>query len=92
MALTDAALRNLKPKDKQFKIADRQGLYILVEPDGARYWRLKYRYGGKEGVLALRVYPEVGASEARTRRDEALRTVSAYLSNAIFSRLSALAR
>ena len=73
MALTDAALRNLKPKDAQYKVADGQGLYVLVKPDGARYWRLKYRYGGKEGVLALGVYPEVGAGEARTRRDDARR-------------------
>jgi integrase len=73
MPLSDAALRNLKPTDKTYKRADGQGLYVLVKPDGGRYWRLKYRYAGREGVLALGVYPEVGAAEARARRDEAKR-------------------
>jgi len=55
MKLTDTAIRNAKPKDKQYKIADGGGLHLLVKPNGSKYWRLKYRYTGKEKVLALGV-------------------------------------
>lgn len=71
MALTDTAVRNAKPAEKAFKLADGKGLFIHVMPGGARYWRLKYRIGGKEKLLALGVYPEVSLKEARARRDEA---------------------
>ena len=73
MPLSDAALRNAKPKDKPYKLADGDGLYLLIKPDGGRYWRLKYRFAGKEKVLALGVYPEVTLAEAREARDEARR-------------------
>lgn len=71
MALTNVAAKNAKPKDKQYKLADSGGLYLLVHKSGSKYWRLKYRYGGKEKVLALGVYPEVPLAEAREKRDEA---------------------
>lgn len=69
--LTDAALRRAKPRDKQYKLSDSQGLYILVNANGSRLWRLKYRLFGKEKLLALGKYPEVGLAEARRLRDEA---------------------
>lgn len=71
MALSDTAVRNAKPKPAAFKLADGEGMYLLVKPDGAKYWRLKYRYEGKERLLALGVYPEVSLKAARARRAEA---------------------
>ncbi|CBJ50882.1 Putative integrase prophage protein (fragment) [Ralstonia solanacearum PSI07] len=73
MALTDTAIRNAKPGDKPIKLFDGGGLFLHITPAGQRYWRLKYRFAGKEKLLALGVYPRVGLKEARDRRDEAKR-------------------
>jgi integrase len=73
MPLTDTAIRKAKARAKQFKMGDAGGLYLLVRPDGAKYWRLKYRYAGKEKLLALGVYPQVSLAEARADRDDAKR-------------------
>jgi len=69
--LTDAAIRRIKPGGKVRKHADAQGLYLEVTPTAAKYWRMKYRFAGREKRLAFGVYPEVSLAEARTRRDEA---------------------
>ena len=71
MPLTDAAARNAKGREKPYKLADGKGLFLLVKPEGGRYWRLKYQFGGLEKVLALGVYPEVSLAEARKGRDAA---------------------
>ena len=71
MALTDTHIRNAKPKAKAYKLSDGGGMYLLVKPDGARYWRLDYRFAGKRRTLALGVYPTTALSNARTRREEA---------------------
>ncbi|MCU7876787.1 MAG: tyrosine-type recombinase/integrase [Candidatus Thiodiazotropha sp. (ex Lucinoma borealis)] len=71
MALTDTAVRNAKPKEKAYKLFDGGGLFLLVNPKGSRYWRLKYRFQGKEKLLALGVYPDVSLKTARDRRDTA---------------------
>jgi integrase len=71
MVLTDTHIRNAKPKAKSYKLSDGGGMYLLVKPDGARYWRLDYRFAGKRRTLALGVYPTSTLSKARTRRDEA---------------------
>jgi len=71
MALTDTKIRNAKPKSKPYKLHDRDGLFALVHTNGSRYWRFKYRFLGKEKLLALGVYPEVNLSEARERRAQA---------------------
>ena len=55
--LTETAVKNAKAKEKSFKLADGAGLYLEVMPNGAKYWRLKYRFGSKEKWLALGVYP-----------------------------------
>lgn len=77
MPLTDTACKNAKPKEKQYKLADGNGLYLLVMPNGRRYWRLKYRVDGKEKVLAFGVYPEVSLSEAREKKQEARKLLRA---------------
>jgi integrase len=77
MALTDIAVKHAKPETKARKLFDERGLYLLVTPDGGRWWRLKYRFQGKEKLLSLGVYPDVGLRQARERRDEARRLVAA---------------
>ncbi|WP_376697247.1 tyrosine-type recombinase/integrase [Wenzhouxiangella sp. EGI_FJ10305] len=71
MPLTDTAIRNAKPADKARKLFDERGLYLEVAPSGGKWWRLKYRFGGKEKRISLGVYPDVALKEARERRDEA---------------------
>jgi Arm domain-containing DNA-binding protein len=75
--LTDIHIRNLKPEPgKKLRLFDAVGLYLEVSPTGRTYWRLKYRYGGKEKVLALGVYPETNLKDARLRRDDARKLLS----------------
>ncbi|WP_376741266.1 Arm DNA-binding domain-containing protein, partial [Pseudomonas paraeruginosa] len=57
MPLTDSAIKTAKPKEKPYKLSDAQGLYLLVNPNGSKLWRLKYRVGGKEKGLAFGAYP-----------------------------------
>jgi integrase len=71
MALTDVKVRNAKAEAKQVKLSDAGGMYLLVTPQGGKCWRLKYRFGGKEKVLALGTYPEVSLLEAREKREAA---------------------
>jgi integrase len=66
----------LKPGPKPKKLADGQGLYLLVTPKGGKWWRFKYRFAGKEKLLSLGVYPEVGLQEARQLRDNMRRLVA----------------
>lgn len=76
MALTDTAIRNARPKEKPYKVADSQGLYLLVNPRGSKLWRVKYRINGVERKLALGSYPEITLAEARTARDAARRQLA----------------
>ena len=71
MALTDTHIRNAKPGAKAYKLSDTGGLYLLVMPTGARYWRLDYRFAGKRRTLAIGVYPLVSLANARARREDA---------------------
>jgi hypothetical protein len=66
--LTDSALRGLKPGETPFKMTDGGGLYVLVMPNGARYWRYNYVLGGKAKTLALGQYPTIKLKEAPRRR------------------------
>lgn len=76
MKLTARQIESAKPKEKPYKLADGGGLYLLVNPNGSRYWRLKYRVSGKEKLLALGVFPETTLSDARKKRDEAKRGIA----------------
>ena len=71
MALTDTAIRNAKVTDKAFTLTDERGLSIQINPNGGKWWRLRYRFEGKENMLSLGTYPDVGLKEARERRDAA---------------------
>src|SRR6476660_7986189 len=70
MLLTDTRIRNAKLSSKPYKLSDGGGMYLLVTPDGARYWRLDYRFDGKRRTLALGIYPSVSLSNARSRRED----------------------
>ena len=69
--LTEVAIKKAKPEAKPYKMADGGGLYLLVQANGAKYWRLKYRFQGVEKLLSLGVYPDVTLSQARERREDA---------------------
>jgi integrase len=71
MPLTDTAIRNAKPSRKVVKLSDGGGLYLLIQPHGAKLWRLAYRFGGKQKLLAFGIYPTVSLADARARRDAA---------------------
>lgn len=77
MPLTDATIRNLKPRDKPYKVFDFEGLLLLVKPTGSRLWHQKYRIDGKEKLLAIGRYPEVSLAQARKARDAARALVAA---------------
>ncbi|MEW6119707.1 MAG: EAL domain-containing protein [Pseudomonadota bacterium] len=69
--LTEDRIRQACPTDKPAKLSDGGGMYLLARPDGARYWRLDYRFGGKRKTLALGVYPQVSLEAARAAREAA---------------------
>ncbi|MEO6165679.1 MAG: Arm DNA-binding domain-containing protein, partial [Candidatus Binatia bacterium] len=71
MPLTDTALRSAKPREKPFKLFDAGGLHLLVNPAGGKWWRWKYRFGGKAKLLSFGVYSDVSLKAAREKRDAA---------------------
>lgn len=71
MALTALEASKARATEKPQKLADGGGLYLLVQPNGAKYWRLDYRFAGKRKTLAVGVYPDVSLSDARERREAA---------------------
>jgi len=71
MPLTDPAIRNAKADTKPVKLFDSGGLFLLVTPTGGKWWRFKYRFGGKEKLLSLGTYPQVSLKDAREKRDDA---------------------
>jgi hypothetical protein len=68
--LTDASIRNAKPMEKPWKLFDGGGSYLEITPSGGKLWRFKYRFGGKEKLLALGAWPEVSLAAARRQREE----------------------
>jgi integrase len=76
MGLTAVAIKAAKGRDKPYKLTDGDGLHLLVLPSGGRYWRVNYRYLGKQKTLALGVWPEVELADARAKRDAARRLLA----------------
>jgi len=76
--LTPSAVQNAKPQPKPYKLADERGMYLLVKPDGARWWRFDYRRpdAGKRNTLSLGTFPDVSLKRAREKRDEARRLLA----------------
>lgn len=71
MTLTDTAIRKAKPADKVQRLFDGGGLYLEIAPAGGKWWRLKYRHGGKEKRLSFGTYPETSLAGARAKREDA---------------------
>lgn len=71
MPLTDTAIKAAKPRAAAYKLADGGGLFLTVTPSGGRLWRMKFRHGGKEGLLSFGAYPEISLKDARSSRDDA---------------------
>jgi integrase len=76
MPLTNTAILNAKPTEKIRRLHDERGLYLEVSPNGGKWWRLKYRFNGKEKRLSLGVYPDVSLKDARERRDDARKLIA----------------
>ena len=83
-ALSDTAIRNAKPTKKQYKLFDGQGLFVLIHPNGSKYFRFRYKLNNKEKMMALGVYPETTLKQARELRMEAQRLVSEGIDPVLF--------
>jgi integrase len=75
-SLSDVAIRAAKPREKAYKLTDGDGLTLIVNPNGAKWWRFRYRFAGREKMLSLGTYPEVSVKMARERRDSARKLVA----------------
>lgn len=76
MPLTDVKCRSAKAQERPYKLSDGGGLYLLVTHGGGKYWRVAYRWHGKQRTLALGVYPTIGLMAARELRDDAKRELA----------------
>lgn len=76
LPLTDTQIKNAKPKDKEYKLFDGGGMYLLVSSNGSKGWRIKYRFEGKEQRLSFGSYPIVSLADARAKRDELKKQVA----------------
>ncbi|SAY22602.1 tyrosine-type recombinase/integrase [Klebsiella quasipneumoniae] len=76
MPLNDMQIRRAKPEAKAYTLGDGQGLSLLIEPNGSKSWRFRYRYAGKPKMISLGVYPTITLADARSRRDEARKLVA----------------
>jgi integrase len=77
MNLSDTSIRKAKPRSVPYKMSDGNGLALLVTTAGSRLWQVRYRFHGKENVIALGAYPDVSLKEARERRDAARKKLAA---------------
>ncbi|EMJ4841334.1 integrase arm-type DNA-binding domain-containing protein [Morganella morganii] len=76
MVLTDTKVRAAKPDEKAYTLTDSDGLFLYVHPNGSKYWRFRFRFGGKQHLMAFGVYPEISLADARERRDSARKQVA----------------
>lgn len=77
MALTDTKVRSAKPEEKEYSLVDGDGMFLLIHPNGSKYWRFRFRFGGKQHLMAFGVYPEISLADARQKREEARKLVAA---------------
>lgn len=68
MKLTDPVIKASRPKEKPYKLSDGDGLVLLIQPNGSKWWRFRYRYNGKEKMLSIGTYPDVTLKKARELR------------------------
>ena len=87
MSLTDRAVRNAGPKEKAYKLADRDGLHLLVMTNGSRLWRMNYRYEGKQKTLSYGPYPGLSLKDARDKHISARKLLSDGTDPAVHAKL-----
>jgi integrase len=90
--LTANAVKNAKPKEKPYKLSDRDGLYLLIKPTGVRYWRMNYRFDGQQRTLSFGRWPEILLGEAREMLLEARRKLAKGIDPAEQSKLDKIAK
>jgi integrase len=90
--LNDTRIRNAKPAERDTKLTDFDGLYLLVRPNGSRLWRFAYRFGGKQKQIALGAYPHVTLAEARDRREAARKLLAGGKDPSVERRLEKIAK
>ena len=76
MPLSAVQVKNAAPNEKAYKLTDERGMYLLVQANGSKLWRLNYRFAGKFKTLALGIYPDVSLSDARDKRDDARKLIA----------------
>jgi hypothetical protein len=91
MALSLFSIQNAKAREHPYKLPDGDGLHLLVNPNGSKLWRLRYRFGGKQSLLALGAFPEITLASARTKRDEAHRQIAEGIDPAVKRKLDKVA-
>lgn len=92
MALSDVAIRKSQPQEKQYKMTDGEGLYLLITPAGGKYWRLDYRFDGKRKTYAIGTYPDVPLKLARERKSDARKLLAEGIDPNEFKKSARLAR
>jgi integrase len=92
MPLTAQKVKNAKPRDGAYKLSDEKGMYLLVHPNGSKYWRMDYRFGGKRKTFAIGVASEVSLAEARDERDDARKRIKKGIDPSSAKRVEKLAR
>jgi integrase len=90
--LNDTRIRNAGPTDRNYKLTDFDGLYLLVRTNGSRLWRFAYRFGGKQKQIALGAYPRVTLAEARERREAARKLLAGGKDPSVERRLEKIAK
>jgi Arm DNA-binding domain len=90
--LNDTKIRNAKPRERDYKLTDFDGLYLLVCKNGSKLWRFAYRFEGKQKQIALGHYPEVSLAEARERRDASRKLLASGKNPSLERRLEKIAR
>ena len=90
MALSELKVRNAKARDKAYKLADEKGMYLVVNTNGKKWWRVKYYFAGKEKSLSLGVYPETSLSSARVKRTELRQSVESNVDPSLQRRIRKL--
>lgn len=91
MALSPFAITAARPKERPFKLADGDGLHLMVQPSGSKLWRFRYRFAGVEKMLALGTYPATTLAEARAKRDDARKLIEAGSDPSVQKKLTRLA-
>lgn len=70
MALTDTKVRAAKPEANDYSLVDGDGMSLLIKPNGSKYWRFRFRFGGKQHLMAFGVYPETSLADARQKEKQ----------------------